>query len=94
MWPPPLSNPAHHFSFPIRVLLLLSPLLSSHQGRDTLSLVLFLKYNEGKYNSEIHVAGDDQLWTSNDTLITCLFQKNVMFVLKVMLIYDKALLGS
>ena len=89
-----MSNPAHLFSFPERVLLLLSPPLSGHQGCDTLSLVLFLKYNEGKYNSEIHVAGDDQLWTSNDTLITCLFQKNVMFVLKVMLIYDKALLGS
>ena len=44
----------------MRVLLLLSPPLSGHQGRDTLSLVLFLKYNEGKYNSEIHVVGDDQ----------------------------------
>ena len=38
--------------------------------------------------------GDDRLWTSNDTLITCLFQNKVMFVLKVMLIYDKALLGG
>ena len=93
-----MSNPAHLFSFPMRVLLLLSPLLSGHQGCDTLSLVLFLKYNEGKYNSEIHVGGvitgPQLLWTSNDTLITCLFQKKVMFVLKVMLIYDKALLGG
>ena len=37
--------------------------------------------------------GDDGLWTSNDTLITCLFQDKVMFVLKVMLIYDKSSIG-
>ena len=33
--------------------------------------------------------GDDQLWSSNVPLIAYLFQTKVMFLLKIMLTYDK-----
>ena len=36
--------------------------------------------------------GDDQLWSSDVPLIAYLFQTKVMFLLKIMLIYDKSLL--
>ena len=36
--------------------------------------------------------GDDQLWSSDVPLIAYLFQTKVMFLLKIMLIYDKPLL--
>ena len=36
--------------------------------------------------------GDDRLWSSDVSLIAYLFQTKVMFLLKIMLIYDKSLL--
>ena len=36
--------------------------------------------------------GDDRLWSSDVSLIAYLFQTKVMFLLKIMLIYDKPLL--
>ena len=36
--------------------------------------------------------GDDQLWSSDVPLIAYLFQTKVMFLPKIMLIYDKPLL--
>ena len=36
--------------------------------------------------------GDDHLWSSDVPLIAYLFQTKVMFLLKIMLIYDKPLL--
>ena len=40
--------------------------------------------------------GDDQLWTSIASPITCLIENKVMFLLKIMLmlIYDKPLLSG
>ena len=55
------------------LILLLSPLLSSHQALDRLffvSLALFQEYDKGK-QSKIEV--DDLLWTSNAGPVACFF---------------------
>ena len=72
---------------------LLSPLLSGHQALDRLffpSLALFQEYDKGK-QSEIEV--DDQLWTSNAGPVVCFFffLNKVIFLLKIMLIYDEVI---
>ena len=35
--------------------------------------------------------GDDRLWTSNASPVACLSQNKLMFLLKILLIYDKPL---
>ena len=45
-----------------------------------------------KIQSEME--GYNRLLTSNDSSVTLLFQNNVMFLLKITLIYDKALLSG
>ena len=71
---------------------MLSPPLSGHQALDTLSLALFQERDEGKYSPKI--GGDDQLLTRNASSVTLLFQNEVMLLLKIMLIYDEALLSG
>ena len=74
------------------VLPLASPPLSGHQALDTLSSALFQEHDEGKYSPKIE--GGDQLLTSNVSFVTLLFQNKVMLLLKIMLIYDEALLNG
>ena len=74
------------------VLPLLSPPLSGRQALDTLSLALFQEHDEGKYSPKIE--GDDRLLTRNASSVMLLFQNKVMFLLKIMLIYDEALLSG
>ena len=89
---PVLSGHSHLFGVSTIVLSLLSPPLSGHQALDTLSLALFQEYDEGKYSPKIE--GGDQLLTSNASSVTLLFQNKVMLLLKIMLIYDEALLSG
>ena len=75
------------------LILLLSPLLSGHQALDRLffvSLALFQEYDKGK-QSEIDV--DDRLWTRNAGAVACFFFffNKVIFLLKIMLIYDEVI---
>ena len=70
----------------------MSPPLSGHQALDTLSSALFQEHDEGKYSPKIE--GGDQLLTSNVSFVTLLFQNKVMLLLKIMLIYDEALLSG
>ena len=37
------------------------------------------------------IQGDDRLWSSNNDPLLCLSQNKVMFLLKIILIYDKLL---
>ena len=71
---------------------LLSPLLSGHQALDRLffvSLALIQEYDKGKH-SKIEV--DDLLCTSNAGAVACFFFFNkVIFLLKIMLIYDEVI---
>ena len=73
---------------------LLSPLLSGHQALDRLffvSLALFQEYDKGK-QSKIEI--DDRLWTSNAGAVACFFLfffNKVIFLLKIMLIYDEVI---
>ena len=87
-----LSGRCHPLGVSTIVLPLLSPPLSGHQGLDTLSLALFQEYDEGKYSPKIE--GYNRLLTSNASFVTLLFQNKVMFLLKIMLIYDEALLSG
>ena len=89
---PVLSGHSHLFGVSTIVLPLLSPPLSGHQALDTLSLALFQEYDEGKCSPKIE--GGDQLLTSNASSVTLLFQNKVMLLLKIMLIYDEALLSG
>ena len=62
-------------------------MLSGHQALDTLlSLALFQEYDGGKYSPRLE--GDDRLWNTNAAPVECLFQNTVMFVLRLILIYD------
>ena len=70
---------------PTRVLPSLSPLLSGHQALDTLSLANFRIWWR-KIQSEVEV--DDRLGTSHASPVARLFQNKVMFLLKIILIYD------
>ena len=74
------------------VLPLLSSPLSGHQALDTLSLTSFQEHDEGKYSPKIE--GYNPLLTSNASSVTLLFQNKVMLLLKIMLIYDEALLSG
>ena len=89
---PVLSGHSHLFGVSTIVLPSLSPPLSGHQALDTLSLALFQEHDEGKYSPKIE--GGDQLLTSNASSVTLLFQNIVMLLLKIMLIYDEALLSG
>ena len=89
---PVLSGHSHLFGVSTIVLPLLSPPLSGHQALDTLSSALFQEHDEGKYSPKIE--GGDQLLTSNVSFVTLLFQNKVMLLLKIMLIYDEALLSG
>ena len=40
---------------------------------------------------QFEIQGDDVLWISNADPVVCLFQNKVMFLLKIILIYDKLL---
>ena len=66
-------------------------------ARDNNLLVWLYLKNMEKENT-VEVEGDDQFWTSNASPVTHLFQNNVMFLLKIMLIfffiYDESLLSS
>ena len=74
----------------MRVLSLLSPLLSGNKAFDTPSLASFHEHDEKKKQSEIE--GDDRLWASNAAPVTRLFLNIVIFLLKIILISDKPLL--
>ena len=89
---PVLSGHSHLFGVSTIVFPLLSPPLSGHQALDTLSSALFQEHDEGKYSPKIE--GGDQLLTSNVSFVTLLFQNKVMLLLKIMLIYDEALLSG
>ena len=71
---------------------MVSPPLSGHQALDTLSLASFQEYDEGKYSPNIEDC--NQLLTSNAYSVTLLFQNIVMFLMKIMLIYDETLLSG
>ena len=43
---------------------------------------------------QAEIEGDDRLWTTSASPFTHLFQNEVMFLLKIMLIYDKSLLSG
>ena len=88
---PVLSGHSHLFGVSTIVFPLLSPPLSGHQALDTLSLALLREYDEGKCSPKI---GYNRLWTSNASSVTLLFQNKVMLLLKIMLIYDEALLSG
>ena len=44
--------------------------------------------------SKVRDQGDDRLWTSNATLVACLFQIKVILLLKIMQIYNEPLLSG
>jgi len=89
---PLLSGRSHLLGVPTIVLPLLSPPLSGHQALDTPSLALFQEHDEGKYSPKIE--GYNRLLTRNASSLTLLFQNKVMLLLKIMLIYDEALLSG
>ena len=72
---------------------LLSPLLSGHQALDRLffvRLALFQECDKGKQSEIV----DGRLWTRNAGAVACfffLFLNKVIFLLKIMLIYDEVI---
>ena len=40
------------------------------------------------------IEGEDRLWTRNAAPVECLLQNKVMFLLKIMLIYDEPLFSG
>ena len=89
---PVLSGHNHLFGVSTIVLPLLKPPLSGHQALDTLSLASLQEHDERKYSPNIE--GYNPLLTSNASSVTLLFQNKVMLLLKIMLIYDEALLNG
>ena len=86
---PLLSSPCHLLAVPVRVLPLLSPLLSSHQVLNTLSSALFKKMMK-----ENTARCDDQSWTSIVAPFECFFHNKVMLPLKIMYVYDEILVSN
>ena len=86
-----ISGCGHLLAVPTRVLPSLSPLLSGHQALDTLSLANFEIWWR-KIQSEVEV--QDRLGTSHASPVASLFQNKVMFLLKIILIYDTLLLSG
>ena len=71
---------------------MLSPPLGGHKALDTvLRSALFQECDKG---NAVRAEGADQLWTRYAAPGVCLFQNKVMFLLKIMLIYDDPLLSS
>ena len=59
------------------------------QNRKQPFLLAHIQINAIAHRS--YIEGDGRLWTSNAVPVTCLFQNKVMFLLKIMLIYDDPL---
>ena len=51
------------------------------------NLLVWLYLKDMEKENTVEVEGDDQFWTSNASPVTHLFQNNVMFLLKIMLIF-------
>ena len=56
--------------------------------------LVWLYFKNIMKETTVELEVDDRLWTSNTSPVARLFQNKLMFLLKIMLIYDKPLLSG